>query len=147
MKPIHEFRTRRRIEFVDTDMGGIVHFSRCLVFMETAEHELLESLGTSVHVTDDEGREIGWPRVEAHCEYLAPLRFGETVEIRLRVARKGRSSLTFESEIWSRGVRCTRGRMSSVCCVLNDPGGLKPIPIPEPIASGLEEAAPDRERD
>ena len=41
---MHTFRTRRRVEFVDTDMGGIVHFSRFFVFMETAEHEFLEAL-------------------------------------------------------------------------------------------------------
>ena len=43
-----EFQTRRKIEFSDTDMAGIVHFSRFFIFMETAEHEFLRSLGTSV---------------------------------------------------------------------------------------------------
>ena len=42
--PIHEIRTRRRVEFADTDMGGSVHFSRFFVFMETAEHEFLRAL-------------------------------------------------------------------------------------------------------
>ena len=50
---MHEFRTRRRIEFSDTDMGGIAHFSRFFVFMETAEHEFLNAIGTSVHVMVD----------------------------------------------------------------------------------------------
>lgn len=138
--PITEFRTTRRVEFADTDLGGIVHFSRFFVFMETAEHELLRSLGTSVHVTDAEGRVIGWPRVEAHCEFVAPLRFGDQVEIVLRVAKKGSRSMTYEAEISTGGRLCARGRISSVCCVLNDPAGLRPIPIPEPIASRLAEA-------
>ncbi|MEE8147584.1 MAG: hypothetical protein V3T24_08275, partial [Longimicrobiales bacterium] len=58
--PLHELSTRRRIEFADTDMGGIVHFARFFVFMETAEHEFLRSLGTSVdrHV---DGHRISWP--------------------------------------------------------------------------------------
>ena len=43
-----EFNTTRRIEFSDTDMAGIVHFSRFFVFMEAAEHAFLRSLGTSV---------------------------------------------------------------------------------------------------
>jgi acyl-CoA thioester hydrolase len=34
-----EFHATRRIEFPDTDMAGIVHFSRFFVFMEAAEHE------------------------------------------------------------------------------------------------------------
>ena len=48
-----EYRTRRRIEFVDTDMAGIVHFARFFVFMEAAEHEFLRSLGLSVHLEHD----------------------------------------------------------------------------------------------
>lgn len=138
--PITEFRTTRRVEFADTDLGGIVHFSRFFVFMETAEHELLRALGTSVHVTDSGGRVIGWPRVEASCEFVAPLRFGDLVEIVLRVAKKGARSMTYEAEISSGGRLCARGRISSVCCVLNDPAGLRPIPIPEPLASRLAEA-------
>jgi len=138
--PATEFRTTRRVEFADTDLGGIVHFARFFVFMETAEHELLRALGTSVHVTDADGRVIGWPRVEARCEYLAPLHFGEVVEITLRVARKGSRSMTYDAEFHAHGRLCARGRMTSVCCVLNDPAGLKPIPIPEPVASRLAEA-------
>lgn len=139
--PISEFRTTRRVEFADTDLGGIAHFSRFFVFIETAEHELMRSLGTSVHVTDPGGRVIGWPRVEASCEFVGPLRFGDEVEILLRVARKGERSMTYEAELRTGGRLCARGRMSSVCCVLNDPAGLKPIPIPEPLASRLAEAA------
>lgn len=134
--PISEYRTSRRIEFADTDLGGIVHFSRIFVFMETAEHELLRALGTSVHV-EMNGRTIGWPRVEASCRYLAPLRFGDEVEIVLRVVRKGSRALTFASELRVEGRLCARGRMSSVCCLLDDPQGLVPIPIPEPLASRL----------
>jgi len=39
------FRTTRRVEFGDTDMAGIVHFARFFCFMESAEHEMLRSLG------------------------------------------------------------------------------------------------------
>ena len=52
MSPSSSFTTRRRIEFADTDMGGIVHFSRYFIFMETAEHQFLESLGISEAAID-----------------------------------------------------------------------------------------------
>ena len=71
---MHEFRTKRRMEFADTDMGGIVHFSRFFIFMETTEHLFLEALGTSVSL-ELEGRKIGWPRVAASCDYKSPARF------------------------------------------------------------------------
>ncbi|MEM7050307.1 MAG: thioesterase family protein [Acidobacteriota bacterium] len=138
-EPISEFKVFRRVEFADTDTGGIVHFSRFFVYMETAEHELLRSLGTLVH-SRHEGHTIGWPRVEAQCRYLSPLRYGDEVEIRLRVARKGHSSMTYEADFWLGERHVARGRISSVCCILDDPAGLKPIPIPAAIADRLVEA-------
>ena len=136
---MHEFQTRRRIEFVDTDMGGIVHFSRYFIYMETAEHEFLESLGTSVDL-EHEGRRIGWPRVAVACEYKSPARFGETVEIRLRVVRKGRTSLTYEVSFRCGDREVATGRSTSVCCELQPGREIRPVPIPDFIADRIEEA-------
>src|SRR3954469_7301250 len=97
--PMHEQRIRRKVEYADTDMSGIVHFSRFLVFMENAEHAFLKAVGPGVQWRDAEGREIGWPRVAVSCEYLAPARFGDELEIRVRVLRKGTRSLTYGVEI------------------------------------------------
>lgn len=138
---MHEFRTRRRIEFADTDMGGIVHFSRFFIFMETAEHELLNALGTSVHL-DLDGRKIGWPRVSAACEYLSPARFGDVLDIHVRVERKGGKSMTYAFAISRGETPIARGRVTSVCCILNAPEGVRAIPIPAFIADRLEEAPP-----
>src|SRR5947208_2013483 len=58
------FRTTRRVEFADTDMAGIVHFSAFFRFMESAEHEFLRARGLSV-VLDWDGEHLGFPRVAA----------------------------------------------------------------------------------
>ena len=135
---MHEFTTRRKIEFVDTDMGGIVHFSRFFVFMETAEHQFLEALGTSVS-TEHEGRKIGWPRVAASCEYRNPARFGEELEIRVRVRRKGKTSMTYEFTFRRDGRVVAEGRMTSVCCVLDSAEEVRAIPIPSSIRDRIDE--------
>ncbi len=44
-----DFRTKRRIEFAETDMAGIVHFSNYFRYMEETEHEFLRSLGLTGH--------------------------------------------------------------------------------------------------
>lgn len=137
--PLHERTTHRRVEFADTDLAGIVHFARFFVFMETAEHEIFRALGTEVH-TEHEGHRIGWPRVGTECEYLRPVRFGDRLEIRTGVARKGSRSLTFEHRFFKGGELVARGRMTSVCCRLDGPGGLEAIPIPRWIADRLEPA-------
>lgn len=136
--PIREFHTSRRIEFADTDMGGIVHFSRFFVFMETAEHELLRALGAEVHMEID-GLNIGWPRVEASCRYFSPARLGDSLDIRVRVQKKGSKSMVYEILFSREGQEIARGSTASVCCVMDEPGGLQAISIPPQIADRLAE--------
>ena len=134
---VSEFRTTRRVEFADADMGGIVHFARYLVFMETAEHEFLRSLGSDAFATRD-GRTIGWPRVEVSCQYLSPAHYGDVLDIHLRIARKGRTSLTYAITISTDSRLVARGRMSSVCCIMNDGEGLESISMPESLSHRIE---------
>lgn len=141
-RPRSEFRTTRRVEFADTDMGNLVHFSRFFVFMETAEHEFLKSLGTTVHFERD-GRSIGWPRLEARCQYLSPARYGDELEILLRVRRKGRRSMTYDFLFRLDQRVVARGRIASICCLLDGPDGLEPIEIPPSIADQIEESSAD----
>ena len=108
-----KYQTKRKIEFADTDMAGIVHFTRFFVFMESAEHEFLRSLGTSV-ATEWDGNKIGWPRLAASCEYLSPLRFEDEVDIRLWISKKGTKSLTYQFHFTRQGEDIARGQLTTV---------------------------------
>ncbi len=88
-----EFKATRRVEFSDTDMAGIMHYSNFFRFMETAEHGFFRSLGFSIVARGDE--KVGWPRVHAECDYKAPLRFEDEVEIHLYVSEKRSKSLSY----------------------------------------------------
>jgi YbgC/YbaW family acyl-CoA thioester hydrolase len=136
---MYEFRTSRKIEFADTDMGGIVHFSRFVVFMETAEHEFLNALGTSVAM-DHDGVHVGWPRVKVSCEYKRPARFGDVLDIHVRVLRKGRRSLTYGFVFRCRDEEIAFGEMTAVCCILEPGKKVRAIPIPSAIDEKIEEA-------
>jgi YbgC/YbaW family acyl-CoA thioester hydrolase len=137
----HELHTKRRIEFADTDMAGIVHFARFFIFMETAEHEFLRSLETSVAAKLN-NLQLGWPRLAASCEYLSPAKFEEVLDIRVSVARKGNKSMTYQFEFRRGEVLIARGQMTSACCVVGGEGKLKAIPIPDFIADQIQEAPP-----
>lgn len=129
---MREHVSRRRVEWADTDMAGIVHFSRFFVFMETAEHEMRRALGFALE--DDPA--LGWPRVSASCEYRRPLRFGEEVEVVVRVVERGRSSLTFGFAFRRDGEVVAEGRMTSVCCRLEPE--LRAVAIPAEVVRALE---------
>lgn len=134
---MRELVSCRRVEWADTDMAGIVHFSRFFVFMETAEHEMRRALGFALE--DDPS--LGWPRVAASCDYRRPLRFGDEVEIVTRVVERGRSSLTFAFTFQrpDGGEVVAEGRMTCVCCRLTPE--LKPVAIPEAMAAAVEVVA------
>lgn len=131
------FRTRRRVEFADTDLEGMVHFARYLVYMETAEHELLATAGVTV-AADAGGRRWSWPRVRVECDYLAPLAFGDEVEIAVAVAKRGKSSVTYEHELTRGGEPVARGKVTAVCCRRAEDGGLRPEAIPAGVGAVLD---------
>lgn len=57
----HDFKATRRVEFSDTDMAGIVHFSAFFRYFETVEHSFIRSLGFSVILPGMEPP-MGFPR-------------------------------------------------------------------------------------
>lgn len=81
---VSEFSITRTVEFAETDMAGIMHFSNYFRWMEACETAFLRSLGLPL-VSFVPGQVVGWPRVSAKCDFRAPLRFGDTVEVRLYV--------------------------------------------------------------
>lgn len=137
----HEFRYRRRVEFPETDLAGIVHFSNYFRYMEAAEHAFFRSLGLTVHLERD-GRVVGWPRVATECSYIRPLKFEDEFEIHLVVRQKNHKSLTYDFTFSDdQGRRIAQGSIK-VACVDYDPatGKMQSIPIPELISEKIEEA-------
>lgn len=139
------FTYRRRVEFCETDMAGIVHFSNYYRYMEQAEHEFLRSLGLALMFTEEDGTVIGWPRVSSSCSYKAPAVYDDVLDIRLRVDRKGVKSLTFAFEIVRGETLIATGELKTVCCRVRHGQPLESIEIP-PRYSDLIDEAPPRER-
>jgi YbgC/YbaW family acyl-CoA thioester hydrolase len=131
------FTTRRRVEFVDTDMAGIVHFSNFFRFMEAAEQEFLRSLGFGVSFTW-EGEALGFPRVSATCDYLRPARFEDVLDVHVSVEKVGRKSVTYRFDFLLHGEAVARGRVSAVCCRVVRHHELVSVEIPAVIRAKLE---------
>jgi len=132
-----EFRTKRQIEFSDVDLAGFVHFSRFLIFMESAEHQFLRSLGTSVHTRID-GKDIGWPRLKVTCEYFSPAHFEDVLDIHLTVIKKGRKSMTYQITFKRGKDLIARGEVKAACCIVDAGKKLRAIPIPEAIGRAVK---------
>lgn len=145
----YEFKVQRRVEFSDTDMAGIMHYSNFFRFMETAEHAFFRSLGFSIAPGGAQPNHprVGWPRVHASCDYHRPLRFEDVVEIHLLVAEKKSKAITYEirfRKVDGDSASCeevARGRLT-VVCVSQDAasGAMKATHLPAEIAARIEEA-------
>jgi YbgC/YbaW family acyl-CoA thioester hydrolase len=140
----YEFKLTRQVEFCETDLAGIVHFSNFFRYMESAEHAFFRSLGLSIVAPGSDDR-IGWPRVSVSCDYKRPLRFEDTFEIHLLVNEKRRSSLIytiiFRKPAGESVQEVARGRLV-VACVKWDPktGEMRSTPIPPAIAGKIDNA-------
>jgi YbgC/YbaW family acyl-CoA thioester hydrolase len=141
----YEFKATRRVEFSDTDMAGIMHFSNFFRFMETAEHGFFRSLGFSIAPEQSETA-VGWPRVHAQCDFKAPLRFEDVVEIHLLVREKKSKTLSylFKLNRVNNGlpVEAARGTVT-VVCVRHEGGKMTACAIPKAVADKIEQAPPE----
>ncbi len=142
-----EFKAVRRVEFSETDMAGIVHFSNFFRYMETAEHGFFRSLGHSV-VMDKVDPPVGWPRVNATCDFRHPLRFEDEVEIQLLVMEKKSKTLKFLFKFHKLNrasggsIEVARGSLTVVCVTKSADGKMSAAQIPKSF-SDLVELAPE----
>jgi len=138
----YELKIVRRVEFCETDMAGIVHYSNFFRYMEVAEHEFFRTLGFSV-VTRQVDPPVGWPRVHAECDYHHPLQFEDEVEIHMLVSEKKSKALTylfrFRKLNGSPQVEIARGSLT-VVCVTHQHGKMTAALIPKAIADQIEVA-------
>ena len=141
----YEFKLTRRVEFAETDMAGIVHFSNFFRMMEATEHAFFRSLGNSIHGHEN-GATTGWPRVSAACDFSRPLRFEEEVEIHLLVAEVRNRSIRYQFIFRQpdSGLEIARGSMAAVCATVDKhTGKLAPVPIPDAIRAAITAAPPE----
>ena len=115
-----------RVAWVDTDAGGRIHFTAVFRWAEAAETALMRRLGFL------QGSWGDFPRRRVEAEYLKVLRFEDEIEIRLRVDKVGRTSITYAWTIAKDGEPYVKGRHTVVHV---DAEGR-----PEPLADGVRAA-------
>ena len=129
------FRYKRRVEFAETDMAGIVHFSMYFRYMEEAEHALWRAAGLSIATP---GAPVGWPRVSAACDFKAPLHFEDEFEVTVDIARVARRTIEYVFTIILGGRAIASGSIS-VACVRKTPGQpMRSTDLPPDIVAKLQ---------
>ena len=138
--PVFEHRLTRRVQFHETDLAGVVHFSRYFLYMEEAEHALWRAAGLSIH---PKHAEIGWPRVHASFDYHRALRFEDEFEVRIRIVAIDEGTIRY-SCVLSRGeTRIATGRFTIACASRLPNQPMRRTTIPPEILARLAVAPED----
>lgn len=151
LEPKHIFLYRRRVEFADTDVAGIMHFANFFRFMEVTEHAFLRSLGLSVFPGNDDVKngapDVGWPRIHVSADYKLPLQFEEEVEIELLIKEIGKQKIEYLFRFWkdpdsaAGRVIAATGRFVVICVKFDaETRAMKAVSIPDGIRDMIAEA-------
>ncbi|MEX1126959.1 MAG: thioesterase family protein [Vicinamibacterales bacterium] len=130
-----EFRYPRRVQFAETDLAGIVHFSTMFRYVEEAEHALWREAGLSIA---ERGSGLGWPRLSAALEFRNPLRFEEEFEVWVRIAALKTRTIEYEITLVRGRTVIAVGTMTSICVRKQPDGTMRAAEIPPEVAQKLE---------
>ena len=97
------FRSKLKIRFGDIDHAGIVYYPRFLHYFHVALEEFFgQELGIDYPILVNEHR-IGLPTVHLKTDFSRPLRYGDQIEVEVRIIKIGRTSITFGYRVFKQG--------------------------------------------
>jgi acyl-CoA thioester hydrolase len=96
-----KFFFRMRVRYAETDAQGIVFNAHYLTYFDTAIYEYFRSLPFDYLAhAKDRGEDFHTAKVVV--EFHRPCHFDDEIDVCVRIPRIGRSSLTFQIEIFSK---------------------------------------------
>ena len=125
-RPPFRFSHLTRVGFDETDAQAVVYYGRYFPYCDRARVEYQRHLGL-LH-TLPEGQEFVMRRTQ--CEYEAPARFDDELEVFVRTASIGRTSWRMEYAVH----HCESGELlarAEQVMVLIDRAARRPTPVPD----------------
>ncbi len=125
----------RRIDFPMVDLAGIVYYP---VYWDLA-HRFFELSWEKIcginypKILQD--LKLGFPAVKNECEFLAPLKYGDTVNCKIWVSDVGNKSCTWEYEFTNQNMK--KVWLAKVVTVCVNMDTFESINIPKDLAESL----------
>ena len=130
------FRTSILVRFGDLDPAGIAYYPNLVNFLhESFEDFCAGHVGRPYPELYREG--IGFPSVKLEMEFLAPVRYGDHVEVDVTVEHLGRSSVRIRYEASVDGRAVFKARNTSVAV---DMSTFRPMDLPPWLRQRFEAA-------
>lgn len=87
----------RKTQYYETDQMGIIHHANYIHWFEEARVDYMEQMGFSYKKSVEVG--IDFAVLGIHCEYRSMTKFGDTVEIRIKITELTPFKMTIQYEI------------------------------------------------
>lgn len=135
------FRTSIHVRYAETDQMRFVYHANHLVYFEVARTEALAAWGLPYAGLEADG--IAIPVLQAHCDYLAPARYGDKLVVLMASSMVDRLRLRFDYEI-RRGEAeeelVSTGHTVHVCMSMEG----RPLRPPANLVAAIEAGSPPR---
>jgi acyl-CoA thioester hydrolase len=125
------FRFQTRIRFIDTDASGRIHYTSMFRYFESAEIELLRTVGITYNLR----RSYAFPRVHVECDFMRAIAHDDVIEIETSLIKLGRSSAHFQFHTFKDSILAAKGSVVIACV---DRDTQRAIAIPGDIREKLE---------
>ena len=131
------FTSVQKIRFDDVDGAGIVYYPQFFHLCHAAFEDFFDTAAPLSYPALVRDRRLGFPTVAIASEFKAPLSYGDAAVVELRVAKIGRSSVTFHYDIRRKrdGVHCFHAEITTVLVNLDT---LAPVPLDAELKGILE---------
>ena len=129
------FSIEERVRWSDTDHARLIFYGSYLRFLEIAEVELLRDAGLPyAQIFDHYG--IWLPRVQIHCDFVAPAVLDDLLRVDVFIGRLGHKSIKLNFEVFKlpAGQLLAKAHIIMVCVKRED---LQSISIPEEMIEQL----------
>lgn len=114
-----------RVYYEDTDMAGIVYHANYLKFIERARSDWVKEQGLDQNAMREEGIVFVVRRIE--CDYLAPAKYDDALEVRTSVKAMTGVRLVMIQEVLRGQEVLFRAEVTAVCATLEG----QPSRLPE----------------
>lgn len=132
-----------RVRYSEIDAQGVVFNGNYLAYFDTAITEYLRALPYRYTLGGDAASGTDFHIVKATVEYKAPIRFDDEIEVAVRTAKIGRTSIVFDLAIFSKGGNAKLSA-GEIVWVNTDMKAQTSAPLPEAMIAAVKkrEAVP-----
>jgi acyl-CoA thioester hydrolase len=132
-----------RVRYAEIDAQGVVFNANYLAYFDTAITDYIRALPYRYGLGGDPATGTDFHIVKATVEYKAPIRFDDEIEVGVRTAKLGRTSIAYALAIFPKGGERLLST-GEVIWVNTDMKAMKSAPLPEALIAAVRkrEAVP-----